>query len=255
MAGTREEVLARAERIDPPATDPPPPRRAPGRRRPRAAALRGPAGRQARRVQPVPPGDGTIELPPHRDRPGLRGQGLGSKLAAGGPRRRHRPRARVIVRCPFISAYVRRHRVRLPRHRAGTGARTRPLTREPAGHPALVPRISRGRRPLPVPQCPRPPAADIQEDGTMPRRALALRREHRTPARGRHARRSPQCQRRQPLRPARPAIGHRLAARHRSRERLGHRRQLDVALVGLRQRHRASRRSTTATPAPSSGSS
>jgi len=114
MAGTREEVLERAERIDPPATDSPASNElqivdVPERRRFEARLGARLAGFSQYRQ-----GDGTIELLHTEVDPDFEGQGFGSKLAAAVLADVVARGQRVIVLCPFISAYVRRHRADYP---------------------------------------------------------------------------------------------------------------------------------------------
>ena len=114
MGGTREEVLERAERIDPPTTDRPTPAElqvvdVPERRRFEARLGARLAGfSQYRQV------DGTIELLHTEVDPDFEGKGIGSKLAAAVLADVTGRELRVIVRCPFIAAYVRRHRADYP---------------------------------------------------------------------------------------------------------------------------------------------
>ncbi len=114
MGGTREEVLARAERVDPPAAEPPSPDEllvldVPERRRFEARLGARLAGFSQYRQ-----GDGTIELLHTEIDPDFEGKGFGSKLAAAVLADVTGRELRVIVRCPFISAYVRRHRADYP---------------------------------------------------------------------------------------------------------------------------------------------
>ena len=115
MGGTREEVLARAERIDPPEADSASSADellvvdVPERRRFEARLGARLAGFSQYRQ-----GDGTIELLHTEVDPDFEGKGFGSKLAAAVLADVTGRELRVIVRCPFISAYVRRHRADYP---------------------------------------------------------------------------------------------------------------------------------------------
>ena len=113
MGGTREDVLERAERIDPlrrsrllgrtPIVDVPERRRFEARLGARLAGFS-----QYRQ------GDGTIELLHTEVDPDFEGKGFGSKLAAAVLADVTGRELRVVVLCPFISAYVRRHRADYP---------------------------------------------------------------------------------------------------------------------------------------------
>lgn len=114
MDGTREEVLQRAEQIDPPVAEPPSTDEllvvdVPERRRFEARLGAKLAGFSQYRQ-----GDGTIELLHTEIDPEFEGKGFGSKLAAAVLADVTGRELRVIVRCPFISAYVRRHRADYP---------------------------------------------------------------------------------------------------------------------------------------------
>ena len=256
MGGTREDVLERAERIDPPEAE----LAVLGGRTPRSSTS--PSGGASRPGwEPGSPGSAST----------ARGT---ARSSCSTPRSTRTSRARASAASspprssptsPAASS-ASSSGARSSRPTSGATAPTTPASSwNGSANPPPDPRTGRASRLVPTGSAatagrflsPVPATAGRRHPGGRHHAETRSRhrREHRTPARGRDARRGPQHQRRQPLRPARPAIGPGHAARHRSREWLGHRRQLDVALVGLRTTGPASRRCTTATPAPSSGSS
>jgi uncharacterized protein len=106
MAGTREEVLQRAERVEPPASaddleivDVPERSRFEARLGP---TLVGFSQYHAR--------DGAIDLVHTEIDPGFEGRGFGNKLAAAVLADVIGRGLAVTVRCPFIAAFIRRHR-------------------------------------------------------------------------------------------------------------------------------------------------
>jgi predicted GNAT family acetyltransferase len=70
--------------------------------------------RPPRRFSQYRQGDGTIELLHTEVDPDFEGKGFGSKLAAAVLADVTGRELRVVVLCPFISAYVRRHRADYP---------------------------------------------------------------------------------------------------------------------------------------------
>jgi predicted GNAT family acetyltransferase len=114
MGGTREDVLERAERIDPTGADPATLDRlqvvdVPERRRFDALL-----GTRVIGFSQYMQRDGTIELLHTEIDPDFEGKGFGAQLATAVLADVIGRGTRVIVRCPFISAYVRRHRADYP---------------------------------------------------------------------------------------------------------------------------------------------
>lgn len=116
MAGTREQVLERAERIDAPAAggdaadgaalsiiDLPDARRFEAR-----------LGTQTVGFTRYVVRDGSIALLHTEVDPSVEGKGIGSQLAAGVLADSMSRGLTVVVRCPFIAAYVRRHKADYP---------------------------------------------------------------------------------------------------------------------------------------------
>ena len=122
MGGTREQVLERAERLDAapePEPVPEPEARivdAPERKRFELIVGDRVVGFTQYRL-----GDTWISLDHTEIDPSLEGRGYGSKLAAGVLEATRERGLRAIVVCPFISAYLRRHRDDYPDvdHHAG----------------------------------------------------------------------------------------------------------------------------------------
>jgi hypothetical protein len=122
MGGTREEVLVRAERVAPPAPeptaggpgDPDDPTSfaivdAPERRRFEARLGADTVGFSQYKL------DGSTITFLHTEiNPDLEGRGFGSRLAAGVLDAARSRGLSIVVACPFISAYVRRHRAEYP---------------------------------------------------------------------------------------------------------------------------------------------
>jgi uncharacterized protein len=119
MGGTREEVLERAERVapqapEPPAGEPGDPTAlaivdAPERRRFEARLGAETVGFSQYKLD----GD-TITFLHTEINPDLEGRGFGSRLAAGVLDAARSRGLSIVVACPFISAYVRRHRAQYP---------------------------------------------------------------------------------------------------------------------------------------------
>ena len=116
MAGTREEVLERAERLPEPApaAEPAP--------EPQLEVVDVPAKRLFEaRLDGRPVGftqydvrGGAILLLHTEIDPDQEGKGLGSRLARAVLANAQARGLEIVVRCPFISAYVRRHRADYP---------------------------------------------------------------------------------------------------------------------------------------------
>jgi uncharacterized protein len=110
MGGTREQVLERAERLDAAPEPGPPPEPearvvdAPERKRFELLVSDRVVGFTQYRL-----GDDWISLDHTEVDPSVEGRGYGSKLAAGALEATRSRGVRVIVACPFISAYLRRH--------------------------------------------------------------------------------------------------------------------------------------------------
>ena len=115
MGGTREEVLERAERLDgDPAPEPAPEAEAhvvdaPDRKRFELVVGDRVVGFTQYRL-----GEDWISLDHTEIDPSVEGRGYGSKLAAGVLQATRERGLRAIVACPFISAYVRRHKDDFP---------------------------------------------------------------------------------------------------------------------------------------------
>jgi predicted GNAT family acetyltransferase len=121
MGGTREEVLQRAERIEPQAANAAPPAQTgppadevaivdvPDRERFEARIGSAVVGFSQYRLR-----DGSIDLLHTEIDPDREGQGIGTKLAKGVLTDVLGRGLAVTVRCPFIAAYVRRHRADYP---------------------------------------------------------------------------------------------------------------------------------------------
>jgi hypothetical protein len=112
MAGTREQVLERAERLTEPASTPEPSFEVidvPERRMFEARLDGRPVGFTQYEVR----GDAILLLHTEID-PDQEGKGLGGRLAKAVLTDATSRGLRVIARCPFISAYVRRHRADYP---------------------------------------------------------------------------------------------------------------------------------------------
>jgi predicted GNAT family acetyltransferase len=119
MGGTREEVLERAERVAPHASEPPAggpgdPTSlvivdAPERRRFEARLGAETVGFSQYKL------DGeTITFLHTEINPDLEGRGFGGRLAAGVLDAARSRGLSIVVACPFISAYVRRHQAKYP---------------------------------------------------------------------------------------------------------------------------------------------
>jgi uncharacterized protein len=123
MGGTREDVLARAERVE---ADPPPELEVvdvPDRHRFEARVGASTIGFTRYDVR----GDALWVLHTEID-PGHEGKGYGSRLAAGVLAAARARGLRAIVTCPFVTAYVRRHRDDYPDVQLEGEGRSRPAT-------------------------------------------------------------------------------------------------------------------------------
>jgi uncharacterized protein len=117
MGGTREDVLQRAERVEPEAVDATPPPAAgevaivdtPERERFEARIGSKVIGFSQYRLR-----DGSIDLLHTEIDPDYEGKGIGSQLAKGVLTEVIGRGLAVTVRCPFISAYLRRHKADYP---------------------------------------------------------------------------------------------------------------------------------------------
>jgi len=117
MGGTREDVLQRAERVEPEAADMTPPPAAgtvaivdtPERERFEARIGSTVIGFSQYRLR-----DGSIDLLHTEIDPDYEGKGIGSQLARGVLSDVLGRGLAVTVRCPFISAYLRRHKADYP---------------------------------------------------------------------------------------------------------------------------------------------
>jgi predicted GNAT family acetyltransferase len=120
MAGTREEVLERAERVAPEAPEPPA-----GESATDPTALAIVDAPERRRFEALIGADmvgfsqykldgGTITFLHTEINPDMEGRGFGSRLAAGVLDAARSRGLSIVVACPFISAYVRRHQARYP---------------------------------------------------------------------------------------------------------------------------------------------
>jgi predicted GNAT family acetyltransferase len=110
MAGTRDEVLARAERLSDPAPEPQLDVVDVPERHMFEARLDGrPVGFTQYNVR-----DGAIILLHTEIDPDQEGKGIGSRLARAVLANAQARGLEIVVRCPFIAAYVRRHRSDYP---------------------------------------------------------------------------------------------------------------------------------------------